>query len=76
MVDFGVGPGVFPAALVGTIEPDLDFDDDDPNLRFSTDTGSRETDSNLFAIGGDWEGDRFIAKFEYARQARIRGTPT
>ena len=67
IVDFGVGPGVFPAALVGTIEPDLDFDDDDPNLRFSSDTGSRETDSKLFAIGGDWESDNFIASIEYAR---------
>ena len=67
IVDFGVGPGVFPGALVGTIEPDLDFDDDDPNLRFSSDTGSRETDSKLFAIGGDWESDNFIASIEYAR---------
>jgi len=65
-VDFRVGPGLFPAALAGTIEPDLDFDDDDPNLRFSTDTGSRETDSKLFAIGGDWENDSWIASFEYA----------
>ena len=52
---------------MGTIEPDLDFDDDDPNLRFSSDTGSRETDSKLFAIGGDWESDNFIASIEYAR---------
>ena len=66
-IDFGVGPGVFPAALVGSIEPDLDFDDDDPNLRFSTDTGSRETTSNLFAIGGEWSGDRWLLSFEYAR---------
>jgi iron complex outermembrane receptor protein len=65
-VDFGVGPGVFPAALAGSIEPDLDFDDDDPNLRFSSDTGSRETESNLFAIGGEWENDKWLASFEYA----------
>ena len=37
-VDFGVGPGLFPAALQGTLEPDLANDDDDPNLRFSSDT--------------------------------------
>jgi TonB-dependent receptor len=67
MVDFGVGPGVFPAALKGFIEPDLDLDDDDPNLRFSSDTGSRETDSRLFAIGGEWENDKWFAKIEYAR---------
>jgi TonB-dependent receptor len=65
-VDFGVGPGAFPAALKGFIEPDLDLDDDDPNLRFSSDTGSRVTDSELFAIGGEWTGERFSASFEYA----------
>ncbi len=74
-VDFGVGPGLFPAALAGTIEPDLDFDDDDPNLRFSSDLGSRETDNKLFAIGGDWESDRFIAKFEYARSSSETWNP-
>ncbi|MBT8041334.1 MAG: TonB-dependent receptor [Xanthomonadales bacterium] len=65
-VDFGVGPGEFPAALKGFIEPDLDLDDDDPNLRFSSDTGSRITDGKLFALGGEWEGDRLFASFEYA----------
>ena len=74
-IDFGVGPGVFPAAYAGTIEPDLDFDDDDPNLRFSSDTGSRETDSKLFAIGGDWEGDKFIASIEYARTSSETWNP-
>ena len=66
IVDFGVGPGLFPAALVGTIEPDLAYDDDDPNLRFSHDTGARITDSKLFAFGGEWQGDRLFASFEYA----------
>ncbi len=65
-VDFGVGPGRFPAALQGTLEPDLDNDDDDPNLRFSSDTGSRVTDSEIFALGGDWAGDRWTASFEIA----------
>lgn len=65
-VDFGVGPGVFPAALAGTIEPDLDLDDDDPNLRFSSDTGSRVTDSEIFSLGGEWQGDRLSARVEIA----------
>jgi TonB-dependent receptor len=65
-VDFGVGPGTFPAAFKGFIEPDLDLDDDDPNLRFSSDLGSRETDSKLFAVGGEWEGERWLASFEFA----------
>ena len=65
-VDFGIGPGTMPAAFQGTIEPNLDIDDDDPNLRFSSDTGSRVTDSEIFAIGGEWQGDRLSARFEYA----------
>lgn len=74
-VDFGVGPGLFPAALAGTIEPDLAFDDDDPNLRFSTDTGSRKTDSKLFAIGGEWQGDRWFASLEYASTSSDTSNP-
>ena len=65
-VDFGVGPGMFPGALQGTLEPDLDNDDDDPNLRFSSDTGSRVTDSAVIALGGEWQGDRLSARFEIA----------
>jgi len=66
-VDFGVGPGLFPAALQGTLEPDLANDDDDPNLRFSSDTGSRVTDSAIFALGGEWLiNDRLSASIEYA----------
>ena len=63
-VDFGVGPGTFPAALQGTIEPDLVLDDDDPNLRFSSDTGSRVTDNQVFALGGEWQNDRWSASVE------------
>ncbi len=67
-VDFGVGPGMFPAALAGTIEPDLiNVDDEDPNLRFSSDTGSRVTDSEIFALGGEWFiNDKLSARVEYA----------
>ncbi len=66
IVDFQVGPGQLPAALRGTLEPDLANDDDDPNLRFSSDTGSRVTDSSIFALGGEWTGERMTASFEYA----------
>jgi TonB-dependent receptor len=63
-VDFGVGPGEFPAALTGTLEPDLANDDDDPNLRFSSDTGARVTDTRLISIGGEWEKGDFTARAE------------
>ncbi len=65
-IDFGVGPGMFPAALRGTIEPNLGVDDDDPNLRFSSDTGSRVTDSEIIALAGEWTGDRLSARVEFA----------
>jgi TonB-dependent receptor len=66
IVDFKIGPGEFPAAFRGTLEPDLDVDDDDPNLRFSSDTGSRVTDSEIVALGGEWTGERLTARFEFA----------
>lgn len=74
-VDFGVGPGRFPAALQGTLEPDLANDDDDPNLRFSSDTGSRVTDSQIIAIGGDWNGDRWSVSAEYAMTTSDTSNP-
>ena len=74
-VDFGVGPGRFPAALQGTLEPDLANDDDDPNLRFSSDTGSRVTDSQVIALGGDWSGDRWSVSAEFATTASDTSNP-
>ena len=76
IVDFGVGPGLFPAALQGIIEPDLALDDDDPNLRFSSDTGSRVTDSQILALGGEWLiNDRFSARAEYASTSSDTSNP-
>lgn len=74
-VDFGVGPGQFPAALVGNLEPDLANDDDDPNLRFSSDTGARVTDSTVFRIGGEWEKDRLSARAEFSSSSADTTNP-
>ncbi|MDE0129401.1 MAG: TonB-dependent receptor [Gammaproteobacteria bacterium] len=74
-VDFGVGPGRFPAALQGTLEPDLANDDDDPNLRFSSDTGSRVTDSQIIAIGGEWNGEKWSVSAEYAMTTSDTSNP-
>ncbi|MEP2651943.1 MAG: TonB-dependent receptor [Paraglaciecola sp.] len=60
----GVELGSIQAAVRGTIEPDLAKDDDDPNLRFSSDTGARITDTSLVRIGGEWQGDNLFASFE------------
>ncbi len=51
----GVTLGSIEAALTGVIEPNLGVDDDDPNLRFSSDTGARLTESQLYRLGFDWE---------------------
>ena len=66
-VNFQVGPGMYPSAFQGALEPDLAVDDDDPNLRFSSDTGSRVTDSEVFALGGEWHGSRLSAYAEIAQ---------
>ena len=75
-VNFVVGPGMFPAALAGNLEPDLVNDDDDPNLRFSSDTNSRVTDTEIIALGADWQGERFSAYAEYATTSSDTSSPT
>ena len=60
----GVALGSIQAAVRGTIQPFLDKDDDDPNLRFSSDTGARLTDTSLFRFGGEWQSDNLFASVE------------
>ncbi len=79
-VDFGSLDGVqlgsIQAALRGTIQPNLDllggaddpeFDDDDPNLRFSGDVGARVTTSQVYRLGTEFESGRFTARIEGSR---------
>ena len=68
-VDFGPSLsgdiGTLERAVVGTllIQPD----ETDGNLRFSSDTGSRLTDSVIFRVGGEWEvTDRLTAGAEFS----------
>lgn len=56
--------GSIQAALAGVIPVDLENDDDDPNLRFSSDTNSRVTESEIFRIGGDWQSERLYVRVE------------
>lgn len=78
-VDFGLEDlgslGVFPAALTGIIEPDLDFDDDDPNLRFSSDVSARVTTNQVYTIGGEWEGERLSAGVEFSTSGSETDNP-
>lgn len=60
----GVALGSIDAALVGTIQPNLARDDDDPNLRFSSDTGARLTESQIFRLGTEFESGRFWGRVE------------
>lgn len=59
-VTYGYGIGDYQAALTGFLEPDLANDDDDPNLRFTSETGARVTDTEVFVLGGEWQGDNLF----------------
>lgn len=67
-VDFGSFDGneigSIQAALIGTVGVNLEADDDDPNLRFSSDTGARITDTEVFRLGGEWQGDNLKVSVE------------
>jgi len=79
-VDFGsldgVNLGSIQAAVRGTIQPNLGVDDDDPNLRFNSDTGARVTDSRVARLGGEWEKDNFYARAEYSLSTSDTVNPT
>ena len=72
----GQNLGTFPAALAGALEPNLANDDDDPNLRFSSETGSRVTESEIFSLGGEWQNDNWTASFELASTSSDTVNPT
>lgn len=72
----GINLRAFPSALKGKISPNLDADDDDPNLRFSSETGSRITDSQILAVGGEWSDDKWDIRFEFAQTESDTFNPT
>ncbi|GMN03883.1 TonB-dependent receptor [Erythrobacter sp. MTPC3] len=78
-VDFGsldgVDLGSIQASLVGVIEPNLGVDDDDPNLRFSSDTGARVTTSEVYRLGTQFETGRFSARVEASRSTSDSSNP-
>lgn len=71
----GVELGSIQAALRGVIPIDLVDDDDDPNLRFSSDTNSRVTKSEIFRIGGEWQGDRLNVSVEASSSSSDSSNP-
>lgn len=68
--------GTIEAALRGVIGVDLAVDDDDPNLRFSSDTNSRLTESRIFRWGGDWERGRWSGRAEISTSSSDSTTPS
>jgi iron complex outermembrane receptor protein len=66
--------GSIQAALSGVIPVNLA--DDDPNLRFSSDTNSRLTDSKVFRIGGEWNTDRLKVTAELSSASSDTTTPS
>ena len=83
-INFGTLPGAngdqtlgsIEAALTGIIPVDLANDDDDPNLRFSSDTNSRLTDSRIFSLGADFEAGRLSGKLEGSISSSNSTTPS
>lgn len=71
----GVDLGSIQAALVGTIQPNLARDPDDPNLRFSSDTSSRLTENHLIRMGGSWEGERLRVSAEFSTTGSDTASP-
>lgn len=73
-VDYGFGDRRNQqAALAGNLEPCIGdagvaqtCNQSDGNLRMSSDTGSRVTNSEIFSLGGEWEGERLSARVEFA----------
>ena len=71
----GVALGSIEAALFGTIQPNLAQDDDDPNLRFSSDTGARVTTSELYRLGTEFETGRLLTRVELSRSTSDSSNP-
>ena len=58
----GIDLGSIQAAQTGVIP--VEEGGADPNLRFSSDTNSRITKSQIFRIGGDWQGETLFVSVE------------
>ena len=67
--------GSIQAALQGVIPVDLVNDDDDPNLRLSSDTGSRSTESQIFIAGTNWERNNWSGKVELSSSSSDTRNP-
>ena len=76
-INYGYGLPPYQAALAGDLIPDfaVDAKQDDPNLRFSSDTNARETDTSVFVIGGQWQGDNLFVSAEISSSSSDNSSP-
>ena len=66
--------GSIQAALTGVIP--LDSDGSDGNLRYSGDTNSRQSESQIFSLGANWQiTDRLASRFEVSSSTNDTTTP-
>ncbi len=66
--------GTIQAALRGVI-PAMDDGNLDPNLRLSSDTGSRETSSDIFRLGTDWQAGDWSGRVEISSSSNDTTNP-
>jgi TonB-dependent receptor len=72
----GVNLGSYQAALAGSIgDPNVPTQEN-PNLRFSSETGSRVTDNSVFVLGGEWQGDNLKITAEISSSSADTTNPT
>lgn len=77
-VDFGSldgqDLGSIQAAVRGVIP--VEEGGGDPNLRFSSDTNSRITDTKVFRFGGEWQGEKLFVSAEVSSSSSDSSTPS
>ncbi len=66
--------GSIQAAVRGVI-PAQNDDRFDPNVRLSADTDSRDTDNNIFSLGGNWDRDNWRVSAEISTSKNETTTP-
>ena len=81
-VNFGSLPGSSGSQDLGSIQAavrgviPIDGDGSDGNLRFSSDTGARVTETEIFRFGGDWQiNDRLSSRIEVSTTSSDTASP-
>lgn len=69
-----VGGPIIQGALAGVIEPS--DTDHDGNLRFSSETNSRISDTQIFSLGGEWNRDNWTVSAEASISQSDTFTPS